>query len=286
MAFQALFCILLLICLYSHIAQSNSVNECSTTLEFLNQLGGIKKGDNVKSVYELKNYLSYLGYLNHNGHSNDHSQKHENVFDDSLEIAIKKYQESHDLNITGLLDANTITKMHQTRCGMPDFSNPNKSFPFNTESHYSFFEGKPKWNKKNLSYAFNQNVFKEAQQPLKNALNEWASKTPFKFYYVKNMNQADIKFSFVRWDRADALAHSLPPPDGRVNFDVNRSWSYVPKKDFYDMQTVALHELGHVLGLSHSTEVNAVMYPTVRTGVRKRLHKDDINGIKALYKGK
>jgi hypothetical protein len=49
--------------------------------------------------------------------------------------------------------------------------------------------------------------------------------------------------------------------------------------DFY---TVALHELGHALGLGHSAVVGSVMEPFY-AGTRRTLHADDIAGIQALY---
>lgn len=46
-------------------------------------------------------------------------------------------------------------------------------------------------------------------------------------------------------------------------------------------QTI-LHEFGHALGLGHSTDVNAVMYPTLGTA-DPDLDANDIAGIQALY---
>lgn len=46
-------------------------------------------------------------------------------------------------------------------------------------------------------------------------------------------------------------------------------------------QTI-LHEFGHALGLGHSTDVNAVMYPTLGTA-DPDLDANDIAGIRALY---
>jgi hypothetical protein len=40
--------------------------------------------------------------------------------------------------------------------------------------------------------------------------------------------------------------------------------------DQYDFQTVVTHELGHALGLGHSTDPNSVMYATLDTGVARR----------------
>ena len=50
----------------------------------------------------------------------------------------------------------------------------------------------------------------------------------------------------------------------------------------FDLQSVYLHENGHVAGLGHSTDVNAVMYPSYQTA-RCALAQDDKNGIAALY---
>ena len=50
----------------------------------------------------------------------------------------------------------------------------------------------------------------------------------------------------------------------------------------YSLQTVVLHENGHVAGLGHSGDRNAVMYPSYQTA-RCALAQDDINGIATLY---
>ena len=50
----------------------------------------------------------------------------------------------------------------------------------------------------------------------------------------------------------------------------------------FDLETVFLHENGHVAGLGHSNDPNAVMYPSYQTA-RCALGQDDRNGIAALY---
>ena len=50
----------------------------------------------------------------------------------------------------------------------------------------------------------------------------------------------------------------------------------------FDLQSVYLHENGHVAGLGHSTDINAVMYPSYQTA-RCSLAQDDKNGLAALY---
>jgi len=52
-----------------------------------------------------------------------------------------------------------------------------------------------------------------------------------------------------------------------------------------DLQGVACHEFGHALGLGHSTDTLATMYPSISgTGVGQRsIYLDDKNGVKAIY---
>jgi hypothetical protein len=52
-----------------------------------------------------------------------------------------------------------------------------------------------------------------------------------------------------------------------------------PDIDFF---TVMLHELGHSLGLGHSSVLGAVMNPNYQ-GARRSLHADDLQGIQAIY---
>ncbi|WP_223068305.1 matrixin family metalloprotease [Paenibacillus caui] len=72
-----------------------------------------------------------------------------------------------------------------------------------------------------------------------------------------------------------------------VDIDVNISypWSTTGTSTAYDLQSVFTHELGHLLGLSHSNVSDATMWPTISKGDTswRTLATDDINGITAIH---
>ena len=70
-----------------------------------------------------------------------------------------------------------------------------------------------------------------------------------------------------------------------VFFKEAGNWKFTENDDGLDFKHVALHEIGHFLGLTHSTINKAVMYPTVNLHTQKvsSLHEDDIWGALALY---
>lgn len=63
---------------------------------------------------------------------------------------------------------------------------------------------------------------------------------------------------------------------------LNTNFSWFTNGAYVDIETVLLHENGHVAGLGHSTDGDAVMYPSYH-GVLRFLQSDDIDGISALY---
>lgn len=86
----------------------------------------------------------------------------------------------------------------------------------------------------------------------------------------------------------NVLAHAFFPPPcggsfaGHMHFDDAETWSLTGTGGSFDLQTVALHEIGHLLGLAHSADPNSIMYPTY-SGVRRTLGQDDLDGIRRLY---
>ncbi|KAK5858930.1 hypothetical protein PBY51_003037 [Eleginops maclovinus] len=83
------------------------------------------------------------------------------------------------------------------------------------------------------------------------------------------------------------LAHAFAPSPGiggDAHFDEDETFTYRSNRG-YVLFMVAAHEFGHSLGLSHSDDAGALMYPTYtyRDPERFVLPRDDVNGIQSIY---
>ncbi|TXG64626.1 hypothetical protein EZV62_011620 [Acer yangbiense] len=67
------------------------------------------------------------------------------------------------------------------------------------------------------------------------------------------------------------------PPMGGFHYDADEQWAVGAAPNSFGLETVALHEIGHLLGLGHSEVEGAIMYPSISTGVTKGLHRDDVD---------
>lgn len=87
---------------------------------------------------------------------------------------------------------------------------------------------------------------------------------------------------------ATHVTHAFFPPPcggpsaGDLHFDEAETWSDNPASSGILLLQVAIHEIGHLLGLSHSQDESAIMF-AFYSPERTNLTQDDINGIQALY---
>jgi len=76
----------------------------------------------------------------------------------------------------------------------------------------------------------------------------------------------------------------VPAPEGDVTFDVDENWTDTDTSvnPPIDLVVVAAHELGHAIGLGHSTDNSSLMSPAYIPHHRF-LSPDDIAAVQALY---
>jgi hypothetical protein len=131
------------------------------------------------------------------------------------------------------------------------------------------------------------------------AAQAWAQQTNINFTVVPDNGAAigsgsyqqgdpgmgDIRIGGYAFGNSALGMAFMPPPvnnysiAGDVDFNTAQVFN---NGSTYDLFSVAAHEIGHALGLGHSTSTQAVMY-TYYNGVKKGLSSDDVNGIRAVY---
>lgn len=163
----------------------------------------------------------------------------------------------------------------------------------------------PDQNSSSLSYYFgaltpdlSDSVVKDT---LWNAMDAWSSVVDITFTETSTPGLDDtIDFIFGVGAHGDGfpfwpgvLAHAFfptpPNPEpiaGDVHFNDAFLWEVgdVLGGSAYDLMYVAVHEIGHSLGLGHSSVFDSVMWPTTASHtVFSGLSADDIAGIQSLY---
>ncbi|MES2789075.1 MAG: matrixin family metalloprotease [Planctomycetota bacterium] len=150
----------------------------------------------------------------------------------------------------------------------------------------------------NAMFSTNPNLANWKDEVLR-AAQSWAQATNINFVLVPdngapiisgNYQQGNPNFGDIRISGYDfgnsSLAEAFYPPPG-INFSpagdiaFNTSYSYIFDSGF-DLYTIAVHEIGHALGLDHSMDYSSQMYPYY-TNAKPGLLADDVAGIRNIY---
>lgn len=269
--------------------------------DYVPNRAGAAKGSKGVNVQRLQNYLMKFGYMESPKIAMFGIQKTKPIaqpapeslgtFDDQTEQALVKFQKYHGLEPTGELDEATLALTQTARCGNIDTDPDIEEY---------VVQGN-KWDTNNLRYGFENFTSDLSQSQIRAAFSTafgyWSAVTPLTFTEVPNSEDPEIRIRFATGDHGDGspfdgpggtLAHQFyPPPNGGDiagdgHFDDAETWSVNLPPSGTDLYTVAAHEIGHGLGLAHSTVRDALMYPYYG-GPHRFLHQDDIDGIQTIY---
>jgi hypothetical protein len=140
------------------------------------------------------------------------------------------------------------------------------------------------------------------QNQILQAAQVWAQQTNLNFavvadsgadigsgnYQQGDPNMGDIRIGGYAFGTTTLAQAYMPPPvnnysiAGDVQFNTGQTFTIGSPNSPYDLFTVAVHEIGHALGLYHSTVITANMYANYR-GPKTGLSSDDTAGIRNIY---
>ncbi|XP_068936939.1 matrix metalloproteinase-27 isoform X1 [Petaurus breviceps papuanus] len=202
-----------------------------------------------------------------------------------LDGKLREMQAFFGLTVTGRLDSNTLEIMKQPRCGMPDVG----------QYGYTL----PGWRKHRLTYRILNYTpdmeTSDVEEAIQKALELWSKVSPLTFTRISK-GIADIMVAFRtrahgRCPRQfdgplGVLGHAFPPGwgiGGDTHFDEDENWT--KDSSGFNLFLVAAHEFGHSLGLSHSNDPSALMFPNYAfiDPSKSPLSQDDIKAIQAIY---
>lgn len=233
----------------------------------------------------VQDFLQRFGYLRANTFKS-------NQLDDATAEGLARFQQRHGLTTTGTFDNQTREMMTTHRCGMADL-----------DSGVAFV-ARCSWPNPNLTFAFEDGTNDVAGagefQAVRNAFATWAAAAPLTFTEVGRTQNPDIAIDWRPANDPDysmvggVLAHADYPPGCGVvtntlpkpiHFDDSEhQWVVGAVVNSFDVETVGLHELGHILGMEHSDVAGSVMFPVIDHNSTKRaLTNDDLDGIRQLY---
>ncbi|KAM7348510.1 stromelysin-3-like [Cochliomyia hominivorax] len=259
---------------------------------------------------EVIKFMRRFGYLDQNPDDSE-ALYHESA----IVEAIKNIQKYGALNQTGKLDAMTLDLFTKPRCGVPDIEGKPyylhqqpvkaKTVDLKIKRRKRFIFGAKTWTKRNIKYLIGNWSLKipreQVERDIARALHVWSQYSNLKFHRVEDTS-ADIIVGFGSHYHGDnypfdgagnILAHAFYPYEmgswgGDVHFDEDENWKenatdLTRGVDFY---TVALHELGHSLGLAHSPVYSSIMFPYYKGPEHNVLDYDDTLAMYNAYLSK
>ncbi|XP_053270467.1 matrix metalloproteinase-17 [Pleuronectes platessa] len=231
---------------------------------------------------------------------------------EGIEKAIKVMQRFGGVQETGVLDSATLKLISTPRCSLPDIVGSEDMLRKRRRKRYALTG--LKWHKTDLTWSIqsfpsrsnspnlNSNI---VENLLYHALKAWSDAAPLSFHKLSSVSGGtaaggDIKVSFDRLLHEDGypfdgmggtLAHAFFPGNDKVagdtHFDDDEIWSNGGAGESTDLFTVAVHEFGHALGLSHSSTDPSIMRPYYQGPVNDianfKLELDDRMAIQQLY---
>lgn len=253
-------------------------------------------GDSGDSVLAVQEYLEKFGYLPNAelGHAYPawrplvNQAINRGVFDDATQAAVRILQVNSGLADTGLVDAATRDVLRAGRCAEPDGiqrMDASEKFVLNS-LNLPFASRNVSWKVQTSGIPAGISLA-EVQREAKAAFDLFQAQTSVTFTDVTGTNTAeDLLIYFGPIDGSGGVMARADGNPKRIIFDSLDLWSMTGSnpESRYDFQTVALHEIGHQMGLAHSSIPHAVMRSNPwENGVHRVLEADDRIAVSTIW---
>ncbi|XP_046542817.1 macrophage metalloelastase-like [Haliotis rubra] len=253
---------------------------------------------NLVHDFDVEGFLKDFGYMD-NIPAGIVGDELRSVFDRDLQIkdAVKDFQYFYGLKETGEVDHKTMRMMKLPRCGVPDKERNDDIRKKRSAFRYTHLGSK--WSNPRLTWKLTKPTYKlrtdDQKRTIREAFKIWENVAPLRI--TETTGNPDMEIFFASGEHGDGrgnafdgrsrvLAHAFGPGKAKISgdahFDNDEDWTL--KSDHgSDMLVVAAHEFGHSLGLGHSRDQGALMFPAYRGQDALTLGQDDIRAIQILY---
>jgi peptidoglycan hydrolase-like protein with peptidoglycan-binding domain len=268
-------------------------------------IGELEPGEEDPELLKIQLYLVKLGYLKLGAYKPTR-------LDEATQQALRYFQYFHGIEIpTGTTDEETVEIIKAPRCGNKDLTELPPLEANGPEVEVGDFfaadlkAGCSYKGATTLTYVVENTarglILKRAKTAIEGALRTWEEEIPpITFKPAQAGGKVDLRFKWAARVHLDnkpfdsiggLIAHAFLPPScpnnpnaGQCHFDLSEKWGLFddPETRTFDLETLALHEIGHLLGLTHSSDKNSIMFPTY-SKLQRALSEDARTAIRSIY---
>jgi peptidoglycan hydrolase-like protein with peptidoglycan-binding domain len=258
----------------------------------------LRLGTSGDDVALLNAFLTKSGYFPNDGLARQYpawrpivedAPRDPRVFDENTLRAVEAYQRNSGMPVTGEIDPGVLARFAERSCGVPDGAprtDPSEKFAINGG-----------WGTREIGWALTNTDgdlhIDVARAEIASAFAMWANETNLTFE-ERDANDARTQIILVFTNtpggfQGQTFPHPFPNPlvpnQTMIAFNPPVDWttgpSGPPGSNLLNLQSLALHEIGHAVGLGHATSTSAKMHNSAPGDLS--LFPEDRIAISLLY---